>query len=390
VPNLAFQQPPEIYVNRALGFMSTGNYEGAYTEYQAALELDPESEAAHWGLYELEQIRHNLPKALEHQRRLFEHRTLFSDFAPQEQRRLLTLLVPGDWQANVPVDFLIDRRTTTLHKLYLVSREQMTNVNLPPADVVFVAIGESDEARSALALAAELLTRAGLPYINDPRKILATNRVDAAQALGSIPNVHAPPAARVDRADLQARTPFPFPLVVRPVGSQAGRDLARIDDAPQLQTYLEQVADHAFYVTPFVDFRAADGFYRKYRIIMVAGTPYPYHLAVSPNWMIHYYNTPMYETPWMREEEAAYLADFERVFPPALQRALRDIAGAVGLEYFGIDCSIDTQGRLLLFEADPAMIVHAGDDRRLFGYKTPYVHRIFDAFQNLLDDARSR
>jgi hypothetical protein len=106
--------------------------------------------------------------------------------------------------------------------------------------------------------------------------------------------------------------------------------------------------------------------------------------------MIHYYNAPMRETPWMREEEAFFLEHFDDVFPPPLQRALRDIANVLGLEYFGVDCSIDPQGRLLVFEADPAMVVHAGDDPALFAYKFPYAQRIFDAFQRLIDRVGSR
>lgn len=366
-----------------------GRFAQARECFERVLERNPNDMTAHAAMYELEQIDGNIPKALYHQRRMLERKTLFSEFAPQEQRRVLALMIPGDWQANVPIDFLVDRRTTTLHKLYLTSPEQSGAAPIPKADVVFVAIGESDQAVEALALASGMLKRIGLPYINDPHKILATNRVQVARSLSGLPDVHMPATSRVRREAMQTAG-LEFPLVVRPVGSQAGRELARVDDAHALQAYLERVSDDAFYVMPFVDFRSPDGYYRKYRIIVVDGVPYPYHLAISPNWMIHYYNAPMRETAWMRDEEAAFLAGFENVFPPPLQAAFRAIARAMGLEYFGIDCSIDPQGRLLIFEADPAMVVHAGDEPELFAYKTPYVQRIFDAFQKLLDRARSR
>lgn len=366
-----------------------GRFAQARECFERVLARDSGDMTAHGAMYELEQIDGNIPKALYHQRRILDRKTLFSEFAPQEQRRLLALVIPGDWQANVPIDFLVDRRTTTLHKLYLISPEQTGSAQIPNADVVFVAIGESDQAVEALSLASVMLKRIGLPYINDPHKILATNRVQVARNLSGLPNVHMPGTSRVRRDALQT-TQFEFPLVVRPVGSQAGHGLARVDDAQALESYLQRVTGDAFYVMPFVDFRSPDGYYRKYRIIVVDGQPYPYHLAISPNWMIHYYNAPMRETAWMREEEAAFLAGFEQVFPPPLQAAFRDIARVMGLEYFGIDCSIDPQGRLLVFEADPAMVVHAGDEPELFAYKTSYVQRIFDAFQKLLDRARSR
>lgn len=359
--------------------------------YERVLSLDPENITAHSAMYEIEQIDGNNPKALYHQRRVLERKTLFSRYAPQEQRRLLVLMAPGDWQANVPVDFLLDPRTTTLHKLFLLSPEQSGAAAIPPADAVFVAIGESDETAETLALASGLLPRIGLPYFNDPRKILGTERVNVSRALAGIPNVHVPVTLRIRREALESGAPpVEFPLVVRPVGSQAGRDLAHVGNAGELAAYLNRVAAQVFFVMPFVDFRSADGYYRKYRIIVVDGEPYPYHLAISPNWMIHYYNAPMRETGWMRQEEAVFLAHFDDVFSAPLRRALRDIASALGLEYFGVDCSIDPQGRLLVFEADPAMIVHAGDEPQMFGYKTPHVQRIFDAFAKLIDRVGSR
>lgn len=369
----------------------TGDFPHARACYERVLARDPDDVIAHQAMYELEQIDGNLPKALEHQRRILERKTLFSAYAPQEQRRLLALLVPGDWQANVPLEFLIDARTTTLHKWYLLSRDQAMNSVIPRADAVMTAIGESEEAAQALELAAELLPRIGLPSINDPRRIRAANREQISRVLSQIAHVHAPRVTRVERSALgRCDTDTPLPLVIRPVGSQAGRGLARIADRNELDAYVSGASHDAFYVMPFVDFRSADGHYRKYRIIVVDGVPYPYHLAISPNWMIHYYNAPMRETAWMREEEAFFLAHFEEVFRDPLQRALRESADALGLEYFGLDCSIDPQGRLLVFEADPAMVVHAGDDPQVFGYKIPYAQRIFDAFQRLIDRVGSR
>jgi len=368
-----------------------GRFAHASDCYERILAHDPADLAAHAAMYEIEQINGNRSKALDHQRLVLERKTLFSHRAPLEQRRLLALMIPGDWQANVPVDFLIDPRTTTLHKLYIVSPEQIGAAAIPQADAVLVAIGESDEAGAALTLAADLLRRTGLPSINDPGAIRAANRANLSRVLAKLPHVHAPPVTRVRRAALaQGRMQTAYPLVIRPVGSQAGRDLACVRDARELHDYLTRVTDETLYVMPFVDFRSPDGYYRKYRIIIVDGVPYPYHLAISPDWMIHYYNAPMREVAWMREEEAAFLADFRRVFKPPLQDALRAIARAARLQYFGIDCSIDRQGRLLVFEADPAMIVHAGDEPELFGYKKPYAQQIFSAFQELIDRVGSR
>jgi tetratricopeptide (TPR) repeat protein len=386
-------EPRNIAAANGLGSLHVraGRFAEARSCFESVLALDPGDMSAHLSMYELEQIDGNVGAALAHQREVLKRKTMFSTIAPHERRRLLALMVPGDWQANVPVDFLVDRATTTLHKWYLVSPQAVAAPAIPAADAVFVAVGESDENQPALEALPELLHRIGLPYINDPRRILLTNRERLANALSGIPNLHAPKTVRATRDDLAAgRIDMPLPLLVRPVGSHAGKNLARVADAAALAAYLNDVPAQAFYVMPFVDFKSSDGFYRKYRIIVVDGVPYPYHLAISPNWMIHYYNAPMRETPWMREEEERFLNAFESVFAPPLQSALRDVARVLGLEYFGIDCAIDPQGRLLLFEADPAMIVHAGDEPELFAYKVPHAERIFAAFQQLIDRVRSR
>ncbi|MGH7192503.1 MAG: ATP-grasp domain-containing protein, partial [Candidatus Saccharimonadales bacterium] len=63
---------------------------------------------------------------------------------------------------------------------------------------------------------------------------------------------------------------------------------------------------------------------------------------------------------------------------------LAAIAERIGIDYFAIDCGEAPDGRLLVFEADVAMIVHAMDPPALFPYKGPAMRRLFDAFAALL------
>ena len=130
------------------------------------------------------------------------------------------------------------------------------------------------------------------------------------------------------------------PLVVRPVGSQAGIGLARVESREELHAYLEEQVYPAYFVMPFVDYRNDDGFFRKYRVMFVDGKPYACHLAISPRWMIHYYNAAMAEHQWMRDEEARFIANLDAVFTGRLRDALDEISAAIPLEYFGIDRTI--------------------------------------------------
>ena len=375
----------ELHYNLGVTLTHLQRYDQARTSFLRAAALDANNAGAHFALYELEQMAGNRETALEHQRDALAVQTLYSAYAPQEERRLLVLLAPGDWQANVPVDYLVDPARTTVHRLFL-AKDSDAGAALPSADAVFCAIAQSPENHARLEWAQRVVRRSGLPLINDPDDVARADRAYVYERLSHIDRVRVPQTSVADRDALRT---IAFPAVVRPVGSQAGRDLAKIDDNSALTDYLKTTDAQSFYVMPFVDYSNADGYFRKYRIFVVDGVPLPCHLAISKHWMIHYYNAPMREHQWMRDEERTALEDFDSVFPEPLRRAMSEIASALHLDYVGLDCSIDRDGNLLVFEADPAMIVHAADDPQMFGYKHRAAHAIFDAFAALVDRARS-
>jgi len=100
--------------------------------------------------------------------------------------------------------------------------------------------------------------------------------------------------------------------------------------------------------------------------------------------MVHYYNARNAEEAWIREEEERFLADVHNVFDGPRADVLAEIARRVGLDYFGIDCSVLEDGRVLIFEIDPAMIVHLGDPQDMYPYKHRYVPRIPQALERLI------
>ena len=64
-------------------------------------------------------------------------------------------------------------------------------------------------------------------------------------------------------------------------------------------------------------------------------------------------------------------------------------AERIGLDYFGIDCAQTAEGKLLLFEADVAMIVHLMDSPSVFPYKVPQMRKVFAEFGAMLKDRAS-
>jgi glutathione synthase/RimK-type ligase-like ATP-grasp enzyme len=64
------------------------------------------------------------------------------------------------------------------------------------------------------------------------------------------------------------------------------------------------------------------------------------------------------------------------------------MARATGLDYGGIDCGLDRDGRIVVFEANASMLVH---DEKLedFAYKNPYIAKIKTAFDAMVSRRRS-
>ena len=302
--------------------------------------------------------------------------------------KLLAIVTQGDLMANTPLDFLLEGAKVELISLYVVPGEPISEP--PEHDVAFLAIGESEANRAALEAIEPALAHWPRPVLNgDAARIRALTRDGVAAAMAGAAEVLAPATARLTRDDLAAvgagrRAPCAFPLLVRPIASHAGAGLAKLDSAAAIPAYLAEQADDQFYVTPFIDYAGADGLYRKQRIVLIQGRPFICHMAVSERWMVHYMNAGMTESAEKRAEEARFMAAFDADFAARHSGAFAQLHERLGLDYFGIDCAETRDGRLLLFEADVAMIVHAMDPPDPFAYKKAPMHKLFGAFEAML------
>ena len=308
---------------------------------------------------------------------------------------VLALMAPGDMMANTPLEFLLSGWNGHLELLFLDGTQPAPR-DPPPHDLAIVAVGESDANAPILRALAESLTAWPAPILNGaPQSILALGRELAPRKLAGVPGLYAPPTRRLSRADMAALATDPgrlgdwlpeaaFPLIARPVGSHAGTGLEKLDDAQALKTYVETRDEAQFYLSPFVDYRSPDGLYRKLRVALIGGRPHLAHLAISEHWMVHYLNAGMDADPAKRAEEAAMMASFDEDFARRHGAAFRGLAEAIGLDYFAVDCAEDRQGRLLIFEADTAMIIHDMDPPDLYPYKRPAMAKLFAAFQALI------
>ena len=314
--------------------------------------------------------------------------------------RLLAIMGPGDLMANTPLEFLLEGSDVSLDLLYVLPGQPLP-ATLPEHDLAFVAVGESDQNRPLLKQIEHLITAWPCPVLNRPGQIARLSRDDACALLKSAPGVVIPTSARIDRqtlerigrAELSISTLLGdggFPIIVRPIGSHAGKGLVKLDHPDAIADYLRAMPEDEFYVARFVDYRSADGQFRKSRIAVIDGRPLVCHMAISEYWMIHYLNAGMNESAAKRAEEARFMAGFDEDFARRHAEAFAAITARVGLDYYGIDCAETADGRLLIFEVDTSMIVHALDPVDVYPYKQPQMRKVFAAFREMLAKAMRR
>ncbi len=339
-----------------------------------------------------------LAGALERLGRLDEARAVYAEVAQRRglivepcvagepRARVLVLCAQGG--SNVPPKYLFDH---TLFETIAVSLPppgtagfdmEALAASLPPFDIVFSAVGDGAADDPFLRQVDSMAHRLGRTPLNPPARIPPTCRDALPGLLAGIPGVVVPATRQVPRAELErmARSgAVDRPVLVRPQGSHGGHDLCRIDNAASLGAYLRETPFETFYVTDFVDFVSADGYYRKYRFIFVDRQPFSYHLAIHTDWLIHYYRADMTQEKWMKQEEEAFLADYHTVFPEDLAAAVGQVARRLDLDYGGMDCGMTADGRLVVFEANACMLLHLLDSAEDYPYKHRYVPRIIDA-----------
>ena len=315
--------------------------------------------------------------------------------------KVLAIMTPGGMMANTPMDFLLDGSDIQLDLLFVGDGVPPPS-DIPDHDVAFLAIGESSANAAVLGTLPPVLALWNRPVVNAAaEKIAGLTRDGVVAMFRGSQHVLAPVTSRLDRrhvvaiaqgeAGLGDHLPgSAFPIIIRPIDSHAGQALEKIDGAQDLAAYLEANDPGEFYVTAFEDYSGPDGLYRKQRIAFFAGVPYVSHMAVSSHWMVHYLSAEMAERAERRAEEALFMAEFDETFAVRHAQAFAEMHAAFGLDYFAIDCAETKDGRLLLFEADVAMIIHAMDSEELYPYKKPAMRKLFAAFQAMLARAAKR
>ena len=390
--DLIAARPQDGKLHHQLGKVSfeLHDIDGALAHFQAALEINPrDAESLYWtGAIRQKMDDNEAAQAAYAAAARIQPLIRRTAAKSPADFRVLALYAP--FAGNTPAEYLFSSAAHDTDTLSLLDDSEVDVASLGEVQLVVNLISDADQGGTVLPLAARLVATLGKPVINDPAKIQHTTRDAVADFLPGIPCCRIPRILRlaaqadVSAAALAKMLPFSFPVLARPAGTHGGDDFERIADLEELASALVQRPDSDHYVIEYIDYASADGHFRKYRFIFVGDQVLPYHLAIGKDWKLHHDNTDMASHAWMREEEAAFLNQPGAVFSADNYRALAAIRERIVLDYFGIDCALDRDGNIVVFEVNASMLVH--NDNPDFPYKAPAVHAIKQAFDKMLRD----
>jgi tetratricopeptide (TPR) repeat protein len=375
--------------NVATGYFMKGEYETAARWYQLVLTINPNLAIAYQNLATIYSGMGRSAEAESCREQAYQIQRVFIEQAGNPSRSVLILGV-GRTSGNVPFENLFPTSKCCRIKYAIDYAADEEDEQLPPFDLVFNAIGEPDVAASLADRLERFAKRCDRPILNPPAAVSRTQRHRLGALLGDLEDVVAvpcqryesPPTSRADLVERLSRGNLEFPVLARPAASHGGEGLARCENIEALENWLDAF-NGIHYLTNFYDYRSADGNYRKYRIIFVDREPFPYHLAISSNWMVHYFSADMAESPSKIDEERRFLESPLTALGAQAMAAVAAIGRRLDLDYGGIDFALLPDKRVLIFEANATMLVHHERHNGGFAYRNSHVQCIVDSFERL-------
>jgi len=381
--------------NLATSYYMRGDHTAALHWFEHTLAIEPDLAIAHQNLAAVLDALDRPDDAQHHRTRAYTLQRVYVEAADRAPRRVL-ILCAGRTSGNVPFDTLLPVQTSHRIKYAIDCANEVEDFQLPRYDLVFNAIGEPDVAQPLLSRLETFARRCGRPLLNRPAAVMQTRRDVLPELLADLDDVLSAPCMRIDRPPVSRdelalqidRGRVGFPLLLRPLAKHGGEGVSLHRSIDTLWPDV-QALNAPCYLTMFRNYRSADGHFRKYRSILIDRKPYPYHLAIGPEWMVHYFSAGMTSQTWKLEEERRFLEDPHGSLGERAMHALEAIGAKLDLDYAGIDYTLLDDGRVLVFEANATMLVHREVAGGMLAHKNVFVERIVEAFEQM-QAARTR
>jgi tetratricopeptide (TPR) repeat protein len=386
-----FQRLGQVYALKAMLDIDTDNsYNEAIFYFKQALTIDPNLKLPNEFIAQYLEGKGRPSEAILYRNNISEQNFLIFLPAPQEKRKVLIILSAGD--GNLQFRTVIPNDINTYGIMTIEYSNENSFDDIEKFDAAINCIGNPDFLPNKLVdKLKKLQNRFSNKIMNPVEKVLETRRDKIKKLISDIDGVVVPETIILNNASLCniinkkdiSNLSVRYPFIIRPIGGHGGIGMALINNPNELSQYQVSNAE-AFYCINYHDYKSDDGYFRKYRTLFIDRKLYQYHLAISKNWLVHYFSADMLSEPFKRLEEQHFLESPIEVIGAKAHDALAKIAERLDLDYAGIDFTILKDSNLLVFETNPLISVYPVDPAE-FSYKVPYVNSIFDSVDHMLD-----
>jgi glutathione synthase/RimK-type ligase-like ATP-grasp enzyme len=219
--------------------------------------------------------------------------------------------------------------------------------------------GDADAYEASLTWFCTLPAASRVPVFNHPDAILRTRRDRISRMLQGIPGLVVPKCVRFkprqpqDFGRVFEAEGFKYPVLVRPVGSQTGRHLLRIDGLDSwAKIYTIPWGGAHMFMTQFLDFAGADNRYTKIRIACVGNEHVIRHVKFADEWLVHN-DAKAHE----RVSDEMRILD-ELASSETLANVVKAAKKHVRLDYWGMDLGYQGPNKpFVFFEANASMSI---------------------------------
>ncbi len=236
-------------------------------------------------------------------------------------------------------------------------------------------ICEPETQRLALRQLASFELAAQLPLVNPSWAVTATARPVIARRLAHQVGVRAPHCTLfragtltlAQHIDAHGHT---YPVLLRPPGRHGSEGLVRIDEPSETASQARALRMSCT-VTDFVDFRSADGLWRKYRMVYAGDRLFRRHVLTDREWnLTRAARAFMKDRPELIAQEREWINRPVTLEPGSIEARVMHQFRALQLDFGVMDFALAPDGDLVVFEVNaclqltnPTDAEAAADDR---------------------------
>jgi hypothetical protein len=393
--------------------LSAGQFDKALDAFQQVITLDPSHRAAHLSVAALKSKKGDKLGAQAFLRDFYARVPLGPPPPVDQPADPLVLRLRG-FDKTAPVigksrsgeyktklrgghfttQYLLPNKAIAQRTMTLSGPAPLRLENFPPYDLLLNTIAEPDVEEASLKKLHQFSkAHPEITILNRPDKVWDTARDRNWRRLKHLSQIQFPRTERVSfvkpkpgNLAIAIKTlKMDLPVIVRKTGTQTGRTTDLITTQADLDRYANRSLKGDYYIIAYRQILWQHEFFRKLRIFCIDGVFFPVVCHLDKVWNVHGGNRKeiMRTRDDLMAEEKRFLADWQGYVGPANVTALRHVAELTDLEFFGIDFTIDEEGRIFIYELNASMR-HSFDHAQNFPYKLPYDHAITAAFTKMV------